>query len=369
MMPLFINMAGADPFRENMLDKSITLRNGIDITALGGDTDLDLSASSGDIKAPSGGITGDIIGDVTGDLTGNVTGDLTGDATGDLTGNVTGDLTGDVTGDVTGDLIGNVTGDLTGDVTGDVTGDLTGNVTGDLTGDVTGDLTGNVTGDLAGDVTGDLTGNLTSGTGAQTINGVATVKNDTKVAFGTTTSAAVNYLQYVSAGNYFDMGGNPLFSDGARWTGNLVPTAGSDLVATSGESDLNFAASTGFTNTTTDTNYINGNVEFAKNIAYPVNATLTINTTLTSANTKVIYPIDASAGNKTLILPDAATVTGRMYMISTTADPGTYNIAISATGGDTIGTAASLATTTPAGLTLISDGTRYGVVGSYGTWT
>ena len=281
MMPLFINMAGADPFRENMLDKSITLRNGIDITALGGDTDLDLSASSGDIKAPSGGITGDIIGDVT----------------------------------------------------------------------------------------GDLTGNLTSGTGAQTINGVATVKNDTKVAFGTTTSAAVNYLQYVSAGNYFDMGGNPLFSDGARWTGNLVPTAGSDLVATSGESDLNFAASTGFTNTTTDTNYINGNVEFAKNIAYPVNATLTINTTLTSANTKVIYPIDASAGNKTLILPDAATVTGRMYMISTTADPGTYNIAISATGGDTIGTAASLATTTPAGLTLISDGTRYGVVGSYGTWT
>ena len=279
MMPLFINMACADPFRGDMLDKSITLRSGIDVTANGGDTDLDLSASTGDIKAPSGGI----IGDITGDIAGNVTGDLTGDVTGNVTGDLTGDVTGNVTGDLTGDVTGNVTGDLTGDVTGNVTGDLTGDVTGNVTGDLTGDVTGNVTGDLTGDVTGNVTGDLTG-----------------------------------------DVTGNV--------TGDL-------------------------------TGDVTGNVISS------VNATLTINTTLTSINTNVIYPIDASGASKALILPDAATVTGRTYMITTIADPGTYNITITATGGDTIGTAASLATTTPAGLTLISDGTRYGVVGSYGTWT
>lgn len=144
---------------------------------------------------------------------------------------------------------------------------------------------------------------------------------------------------------------------------------GRDITALGGASDFDYSSSTGFIKTPSGLNYIGGNAIFEKNIKFSLNSTTTLNTTLTSSNTNTVYPVNASAASVYLVLPDAATVTGRIYVITTFADPGANNVVLTATGGDKIGTASSLTTTTPAGLTLISDGTGYGVLGSYGTWT
>lgn len=71
-------------------------------------------------------------------------------------------------------------------------------------------------------------------------------------------------------------------------------------------------------------------------LAVGVNASTTINTLLTSSSTKTVYDMDASDGNVTLTLPDAATVPGRMYFISVSGDPGANYARITATGGDDI---------------------------------
>ena len=71
-------------------------------------------------------------------------------------------------------------------------------------------------------------------------------------------------------------------------------------------------------------------------MAVGVNASTTINTLLTSSSTKTVYDMDASGGNVTLTLPDAATVPGRMYFISVSGNPGSYYARITATGGDDI---------------------------------
>ncbi len=62
----------------------------------------------------------------------------------------------------------------------------------------------------------------------------------------------------------------------------------------------------------------------------------TISTVLTSSSTKTVYDMDASGGNVTLTLPDAATVPGRMYFISVSGDPGANYARVTATGGDDI---------------------------------
>lgn len=71
-------------------------------------------------------------------------------------------------------------------------------------------------------------------------------------------------------------------------------------------------------------------------MAVGVNASTTINTLLTSSSTKTVYDMDASGGNVTLTLPDAATVPGRMYFISVSGNPGANYARITATGGDDI---------------------------------
>ena len=71
-------------------------------------------------------------------------------------------------------------------------------------------------------------------------------------------------------------------------------------------------------------------------MAVGVNASTTISTVLTSSSTKTVYDMDASGGNVTLTLPDAATVPGRMYFISVSGNPGANYARITATGGDDI---------------------------------
>jgi len=104
-----------------------------------------------------------------------------------------------------------------------------------------------------------------------------------------------------------------------------------------------------------------------------VNATTTIDTTLTSADTKTVYGMDGSGASVTLTLPDATTVTGRIYIIPTAADMGANNIVVATTGAGKLGGANGADTLTStdasASLSVVSDGTNYLIISKVGTWT
>jgi hypothetical protein len=142
---------------------------------------------------------------------------------------------------------------------------------------------------------------------------------------------------------------------------------GEDITFVAGDSKMDLSLGTGITSTTTGVNYLNGNVQVPSDktvkfggvttlnslavnttadatglmsanggLAVGVNASTNISTLLTSASTKTVYDIDASGGNVTLTLPDAATVAGRMYFISVSGDPGEHYARITATGENDI---------------------------------
>lgn len=104
-----------------------------------------------------------------------------------------------------------------------------------------------------------------------------------------------------------------------------------------------------------------------------VNATTTIDTTLTSADTKTVYGLDGSGASVTMTLPDAATVTGRIYIIPAAADMGANNIVVATTGAGKLGGAGGADTLTStdasASLAVVSDGTNYLIISKVGTWT
>lgn len=105
------------------------------------------------------------------------------------------------------------------------------------------------------------------------------------------------------------------------------------------------------------------------------NVSPTSSAVFTNATLKNFIAVDASGGNATETLPDAAAVgvPNVPIFITTKADPGNYYITVNATGGDKLGGsggATSLMTTdAKAGLILISDGTNYDIAGAFGTWS
>jgi hypothetical protein len=119
---------------------------------------------------------------------------------------------------------------------------------------------------------------------------------------------------------------------------------------------------------------LNGDVTLAKTVTVSKATSVATTTTLTSADTKTLYEIDASGGNVSLVLPAASGVTGRVYMVGSTADPGSNYAFINSTSGKIGGGAGAAAATgiktTDAnfGMTLVSDGTNYLITGAYGTW-
>ena len=144
-----------------------------------------------------------------------------------------------------------------------------------------------------------------------------------------------------------------------------------DITAATGAEIFNYAASTGAFTTSQGTNTLTGNVVHSKTVAYSQNATTTVATVLTSASTKTTYEIDASGADATITLPDAATVSGRLYYIGIKTDPGSYYARIKATAGK-FGGASGIAAATglkdtdaTGGITLLSDGTDYLIVGQY----
>jgi hypothetical protein len=162
--------------------------------------------------------------------------------------------------------------------------------------------------------------------------------------------------------------------------GATVFAADKGITMTSGTGAMDFSGGSGIFKTTTGASTIGpgavgitGAATFSKTVSFSVNATTTLDTTLTSSDTKTIYPIDASGATVTLTLPDAATVPGRMYIVSTLVDMVGNNIVIATTGGSKLGGVGGADTLTStdvlAALTVVSDGTHYVRIGSAGTWT
>lgn len=215
---------------------------------------------------------------------------------------------------------------------------------------------------------------LTTGTGTTDVNGAMTTENITmtqnkRLVFNT---AATGYISWLDSGNYMTIKGNPQMDDGFTWAGVASPASGSDLNAIGGASDINYTLSSGILVTPTGAATHQGTTTFSKTVNLAVNASTTVGTTLTSSSTKTVYGVDASSANVTLTLPDAATVSGRTYMIGTNVDPGSNYVKVTATGSDKIGGAGGYTimqtTDAKAGITVVSDGTRYLLVGLFGTW-
>lgn len=208
--------------------------------------------------------------------------------------------------------------------------------------------------------------NVTSGA---TINGVALSSGS--MAYDFTITANHNFLQ--SGSGTFGTGTGTFTHNG-----NVVFASNKGITVTSGTSAFDLSGGSGITKTTTGAVTVGpgavgvtGDATFAKTITASKATTLDTNATITSADTKTIYEINASAADCALTLPDAATVTGRVYMIAAQKDPGSHYVRVKATagklGGDGgIAAATGLKNTDVAcGITLVSDGTNYLIVGSY----
>jgi len=92
-------------------------------------------------------------------------------------------------------------------------------------------------------------------------------------------------------------------------------------------------------------------------------------TTVTASTDTSIYFVDASVVNKTVTLPDAALVKGKLYLFKLIVDPGSYYLRINATGGDDIeGVNYQTSTVANSALQVSSNGTAYFIMGSVGTW-
>lgn len=184
--------------------------------------------------------------------------------------------------------------------------------------------------------------------------GASWYADDQTMYFGTDKDVSIKYNTTSGQGEVVGMAAVSNLS--------IAMESGEDITFAGGDSKFDIDAGTGITSTTSGVNSLNGNtyvtgtktfmvvggastfgsslrankITSNSTIDVGVNASTTISTTLTSTSTKTVYDIDASSANVTLTLPDAATVPGRVYFISTSGNPGSNYVRITATGGDDI---------------------------------
>jgi hypothetical protein len=212
---------------------------------------------------------------------------------------------------------------------------------------------------------------FTSGTGAVALNGPTTIANLAAITAG---SGSAAYDLSASTGAFKTPQGTNTIG------GATVFAANKGVTVAAGTSAFDFSGGTGAFKTSTGAVTVgpgdvtvSGNASFSKNVAYSLNATTSINTTLVDDNTKTVFGINAASGNRSLTLPAADTVTGRLYMIATAADMGTKYVIVDTTGAAKIGGANGAdslkSTDAAAALQVISDGTNYLVLSKTGTWS
>jgi hypothetical protein len=139
--------------------------------------------------------------------------------------------------------------------------------------------------------------------------GMITFANETKLNFGAFNHAgAVKYLLYNVADNNFYIAGDPVFSDGAKWTGNLVPTSGSDIVATGSTSDIDYSLSSGVWKSPTGIfTMTNGcTVPTGKTIAVTDADRITENGVIVPQIIPIKYTFDQASVNRSIAIMDGA---------------------------------------------------------------
>ncbi len=192
------------------------------------------------------------------------------------------------------------------------------------------------------------TGAVTIGPGATSLTGATTIANLAAITAG---SGSAAYDLSASTGAFSTsqgtntLNGNVVISGSKTFAtgtgavginGDVTIAATKGITKTAGAGNIDFSAGTGAFKTTTGAVTVGGATTFGKTVEFAVNATTTISTVLTSTSVKTEYDVDVSGGNVTLTLPDAATVPGRIYFVSTSGNPGNNYVRITATGGDDI---------------------------------
>lgn len=177
---------------------------------------------------------------------------------------------------------------------------------------------------------------LTTGSGTTDINGAMTAENISltqgkRIVLNT---AGTQFIEHNTSGNYFGIWGNPLAVDGLRWTVNLTPTSGSDLVATGGASDIDYSASSGITKTGTGAVTVNGNATVAtsKTLAITDADKLTVGSVIVPQEMVLTIPIDPSEVDQSVFIADDAWEITKIEEVHTvaqdTAYPNTGNLSI-----------------------------------------
>ena len=362
--------AGVNITKSGALEANIGIGGGYDFTFGSGDGKMDLSAGTGVFKSTKG--TNTLGGDVvivddktftTGTGAIALNGDITVASGKDITMSGAGTLTSG-TGAVTlagPTTIANLAAITAG--SGSAAYNLVASTGAFTTSTGTNTLSGNVV------ISGSKT--FTSGTGAVALNGPTTIANLAAITAG---SGSAAYDLSASTGAFKTPQGAVTINGATTFAANK------GIAMTAGTGAMDFSLGTGVFKTTTGAVTVgpadvtvSGNASFSKNVAYSLNATTSINTTLVDDNTKTVFGINAAAGDRSLTLPAANTVTGRLYMIAASADMGTNYVIVDTTGtakiGGTNGADSLKSTSADAALSVISDGTNYLVISKVGTWS
>lgn len=95
----------------------------------------------------------------------------------------------------------------------------------------------------------------------------------------------------------------------------------------------------------------------------------TANYTITDTDPDIVV-VGALSAHATITLPTALDNSGRIITVIIDGDPGAYNVIVDGEGSETINGAATKTNSDQYSyLTLLSNGTRWNIIGSAGTWT
>ena len=316
---------GADVFRGNMLKEDITLQSGVDITALGGASNLDFGLSTGTITARNLVVTNaaTIGGLIVSGVISNATYIANTLNVRDTTAlNATTATTLRTSG------VANFVGAVTTTTTAKVGGTITG-----------ANLVSN--GTLSVGTTSNLVGAVTT-TGAAKVGGAATLNS-----LGVNTTS--NFVGAITATSTEKIGGTATLNAGVINTTLDVNGATTALAIT------------------TDAGYIITSDQFNRRAT-----TSATNFTITDTGPDLYLVGNGTGVNKqTILLPTVGDNKGRVITIIEAVDPGTNTIVIDGEGGETVDGAATKTTTDAVGSMyhLISNGVTWIKIVSSGTWT
>ena len=220
---------------------------------------------------------------------------------------------------------------------------------------------------------------MNAGSGGMTMDTTAAISLDSATASNFTVTGAADLTLQSTAGavnvisgeanadsiNVTSAGGMNVVATGAAAKDTIITNTNGSMTLTAGENvtdAMNFTASGAASriNLTAGT----GSVKIASGLIVATKAVVFADTPYTILGTDYFISVDSSAGAITVTLPNAATVTGRTYVIRDTGGAAAANnITIGTGGGNLVGGGAAAATkvlsAAYSGATVYSNGTTW----------